>query len=87
MKAAVYRRYGPPDVVHVEEVEKPSPKDNEVLVRVHAATVAAADWRMRKAEPFFVRLMTGLWRPKKSDTGDGVRRDGRVGGQGCDALR
>ena len=65
MKAAVYRRYGPPDVVHVEDVPKPSSRDNEVLVRVHATTVAAADWRMRKADPFFVRLMTGLWRPKK----------------------
>jgi NADPH:quinone reductase-like Zn-dependent oxidoreductase len=65
MKAAVYRRYGPPEVIQIEEVEKPVPQDKEVLIRIHATTVSAADWRMRRAVPFLVRFMTGFWRPKK----------------------
>ncbi|HXN45670.1 MAG TPA: NAD(P)-dependent alcohol dehydrogenase [Bryobacteraceae bacterium] len=69
MKAAVYRRYGPPEVVHIEEVEKPSPGDHDVLVRIHASTVAAADWRLRRAKPFLVRIMAGLLRPKTRTLG------------------
>jgi NADPH:quinone reductase-like Zn-dependent oxidoreductase len=66
MKAAIYRRYGPPEVVQIAEVEKPVPKAGDVLVRVRASTVCAADWRLRKADPFVVRAVAGLWRPKKT---------------------
>jgi NADPH:quinone reductase-like Zn-dependent oxidoreductase len=69
VKAAVYTRYGAPDVLEIKDVDKPVPADDDVLVRVHATTVCAADWRMRKADPFFIRFMNGLWAPKKIHLG------------------
>lgn len=65
MKAAVYERYGAPDVVHLAEIPRPSPKPGEVLIHVRAATVAAGDWRLRRPSPFLARLFNGLFRPKR----------------------
>jgi NADPH:quinone reductase and related Zn-dependent oxidoreductases len=48
MKAAVYSRYGPPDVVHITDVEQPVPRDNEVLIQVRAASVNPLDWHFKK---------------------------------------
>lgn len=64
MRAAVHTRYGPPDVVRVMEVDKPVPEDGELLVRVHATTVNRTDCAYRAARPFFMRLFSGVRRPK-----------------------
>jgi NADPH:quinone reductase-like Zn-dependent oxidoreductase len=65
MRAVVYDRYGPPEVLRVAEVAKPVPRDDEVLVRVHATTVTQTDCHMRRARPYLWRLMLGLRRPKR----------------------
>jgi len=65
LKAVVYTKYGSPDVLKLTEVPKPIPGDNEVLIKVRAASLNAADWRLLRAKPFLVRLMgLGLLRPK-----------------------
>jgi NADPH:quinone reductase-like Zn-dependent oxidoreductase len=64
MRAVVYDRYGPPEVLRVEEVERPVPADDEVLVRIHATTVNRTDVGLRSAELFISRFVTGLRRPK-----------------------
>ena len=63
MKAAIYKKYGPPDVLRIREVEKPVPKDNEVLVRVRATTVNRTDCANLRAKPFIMRFMLGLFKP------------------------
>jgi NADPH:quinone reductase-like Zn-dependent oxidoreductase len=69
MRAAVHHRYGPPEVLRIEEVERPVPKDDEVLVRVHATTVTQTDCHMRRAQPFIWRFFLGLRRPKRTIRG------------------
>jgi len=72
MKAVVYTEYGPPDVLHLEEVKKPAPKEDEVLVKVHAASLNAADWHLVRGDPLLLRLDSGLLRPKNKVPGADV---------------
>lgn len=69
MKAVVSAQYGSPDVMRLQTVEKPAPKDNEVLVKIHAASVNAADWHCLRGSPFFLRFEFGLLKPKHTVLG------------------
>ena len=69
MRAIIYTRYGPPDVLTLQDAARPVPKDDEVLVNVHATTVNRTDYATIMAVPFFARLITGLFRPKKQIPG------------------
>jgi NADPH:quinone reductase-like Zn-dependent oxidoreductase len=72
MKAIVYTKYGPPDVLQLKEVEKPTPKDNEVLLKVHAASVNDWDWGLLQGIPFVNRLLFGFLKPKKNILGSDI---------------
>ena len=71
MKAIVATKYGAPDVLQLQEVVKPTPKDNEILVKVHASSATTADGMMRTGKPYFGRLLTGITKPKNPITGTG----------------
>ena len=75
MKAILYRRYGSPDVLKCEEIEKPTARDGEVLIKVRAASVNPLDWRLMRGGPFIIRIVLALLQPK-------IKRSGRdVAGQ------
>jgi NADPH:quinone reductase-like Zn-dependent oxidoreductase len=85
MKAIVYRCYGSPDVLEFGDVEKPTPANNEVLVKVHAASVNPLDWHYMRGSPYLMRLGTGLGAPKDSRLG--VDFAGTVEAVGKDVTR
>ena len=69
MKAITYTQYGPPAVLKLQEVEQPTPKEGEVLVKIHAASVNALDWHLLTADIFLVRFGEGLFKPKRNRLG------------------
>jgi NADPH:quinone reductase-like Zn-dependent oxidoreductase len=69
MRAVVHDRYGPPEVLRLEDVARPVPGDDEVLVRVHATTVNQTDCHARRAQPFMWRFYAGLFRPRRRTLG------------------
>ncbi len=83
MKAVVYTRYGPPDVLRLTDVETPVPKDNEVLVRVRAVSLNASDWEVLRGKPLYARL-SGPFRPRNHVLGSDIA--GRVEAVGPNAT-
>lgn len=69
MKAAVFTKYGSPNVLQIKEVEKPSPKENEVLIKIFATAVNDYDWSMVRGKPYLYRLMYGILKPKRQIPG------------------
>lgn len=85
MKAILYETYGPPNVLHLQEVATPAPKDDEVLIKVHAASVNSWDWDMLRGRPFLFRIWSGLFKPKHKILGADIA--GRVEALGAKAKR
>src|SRR6266508_945738 len=69
MKAIVYYKYGSPEVLQLKEVEKPTPTNNQVLVKIHAASVNPLDWHRMRGAPFLARLGEGLLKPQNPKLG------------------
>jgi len=76
MKASIYTKYGPPNVLELKEVEKPIPNDDQVLIKVYAASVNPAELHLLRADPFFARFYSGLLKPKNTILGADI--SGRV---------
>jgi NADPH:quinone reductase-like Zn-dependent oxidoreductase len=84
MKAIVYKEYGSPDVLEFKDVEKPTPREDDVLIRVYAASVNSADLHSLRADPFLVRLVSGLLKPKNEILGADIA--GRVEAVGANVT-
>jgi len=87
MKALVYTKYGPPEVLQLKEVEKPGPKDNEILIKVHATTVNRTDCATIRAKPFFMRIVTGLFKPENNITGTEFAGDIEATGKNVSSFK
>jgi NADPH:quinone reductase-like Zn-dependent oxidoreductase len=85
MKAIVYNKYGPPDVLQLIEIEKPIPKDKQVLVKVHAASLNYGNLVLLKGEPYLARLAFGLTKPKYPIPGGDIA--GRIEAVGKDVKQ
>lgn len=87
MKAIVHKKYGSPEVLHLVDVEKPIPKNNEVLIKIVATTVNRTDCAFRKAEPAFMRLITGFIKPRKTILGNEFAGDIEAIGQDVKSFK
>jgi NADPH:quinone reductase-like Zn-dependent oxidoreductase len=87
MKAAVNSRYGPPDVIQIQDIAKPVPRNDEVLIKVRAASINPADWHLMEGKPSFVRLLFGLGLLKPKDTRLGRDVAGQVEAVGKDVTQ
>ena len=87
MKAMVYEKYGSPEVLELREIEKPSPKDDEVLIKVNAASVTPLDWHMLTGTPYIARLLAGLLKPKRKVLGTDVAGQVEAVGENIDQFQ
>lgn len=87
MKAIVHDSYGSPDVLRLDEVQKPSPNDNQLLIKIHAASVNALDWHFMRANPAFIRLVSGLLKPKDKILGADIAGEVEAIGKNVQTFR
>ncbi|MBL4594106.1 MAG: alcohol dehydrogenase catalytic domain-containing protein, partial [Flavobacteriales bacterium] len=87
MKAIICTKYGGADVLQLQEVEKPIPKENELLIKIHASSVTRADTMMRTGKPYFGRLFMGLTKPKTQISGTGFSGEIEAIGKGVTVFK